>query len=380
MPARPFNENLDIGSFASPSFLNEVNESLDFILAITNKLLIRNQIQKMQKRKLGNSNLEFTTVGVGTWAIGGGDWAFGWGAQDAQQAINGILHGIELGINWIDTAAVYGAGASEELVGKALSQMDSASRPFVATKCGRINREDGTVFARITRESVIAECEASLKRLNVESIDLYQMHWPDPDEMIEECWSTMVELKQQGKVREIGVSNHNASQMKRLQAIHPVASLQPPYNMLNRGIEDEILPFCGDENIGVICYSPMGKGLLTGGFTKERAESLEVSDHRSRDPKFASPQLEINLDFVDAIKPIAKANDRPLAQLSIAWTLSRPEMTSAIVGVRKPEQIEQTAAAADWVLTEDELKSIELALKDRDEKLAVAGATDQGRV
>ena len=325
-------------------------------------------------------NLEFTTIGIGTWAIGGGDWNFGWGKQDEQEAIAGIVKGIELGINWIDTAAVYGAGSSEELVGKALAQLDEASRPYVATKCGRINREDGTVFGRIKRASVIEECEASLERLNVDCIDLYQMHWPDPDEDIEECWSTMVELKEQGKVREIGVSNHNVSQMERLQQIHPIASLQPPYNLLRRDIETEILPFCGEYNIGVVCYSPMGKGLLTGGFTKERAESLDETDHRSRDPKFASPQLEINLDFVEKLRPIAESAGRPLAQLSIAWTLSRPEMTSAIVGVRKPSQIEQTAEAANWVLSEDQIAEIESALKERDDRLVEAKVSDQGRV
>ena len=333
----------------------------------------------MEKRKLGSSSLELTTIGVGTWAIGGGDWNFGWGAQDQQAAIDGVVRGIELGINWIDTAAVYGAGASEELVGKALRQLGT-QRPLVATKCGRINREDGSVFGRIKRESVIAECEASLQRLQLETIDLYQVHWPDPDEDIEECWEAMAQLRKQGKVREIGVSNHDAGQMQRLQSIHPVASLQPPYNLLNRGIESEILPFCGRENIGVVCYSPMGKGLLTGGFTLERAKSLDETDHRSRDPKFASPQLEINLDFVEQIRPLAEGHGRPLAQLSIAWTLRRPELTSAIVGVRNPAQIEQTAAAADWTLSEDEVAIIESALQTRDQRLADAGVLDQGRV
>ncbi|MEC9092576.1 MAG: aldo/keto reductase, partial [Planctomycetota bacterium] len=240
--------------------------------------------------------------------------------------------------------------------------------------------EDGSVFGRIKRKSVIEECEASLKRLDVEAIDLYQMHWPDPDEDIEECWRAMVELKEQGKVREIGVSNHNVPQMSRLNEIHPVASLQPPYNLLNRNIEEEILPYCGEQQVGVICYSPMGKGLLTGGFSQERAEALDETDHRSRDPKFSFPQLQINLDFVEQIRPIADDNNRPLAQLSIAWTLRRSELTSAIVGVRKPSQIEQTAAAADWELGEDEIKTIELALQTRDQRLHDAGILDQGRV
>lgn len=333
----------------------------------------------MQKRQLGNSSLELTALGIGTWAIGGGDWNFGWGAQDQQVAIDGVIRGLEMGINWIDTAAVYGAGASEELVGKALS-LWTGQRPWVATKCGRINRDDGSVFARIKRESVIAECEASLRRLNVETIDLYQVHWPDPDEDIEECWETLAELKKQGKVREVGVSNHNVAQLKRLNAIHPIASLQPPYNMLNRGIESEILPYCEAESIGIICYSPMGKGLLTGGFSKERAANLDETDHRSRDPKFSSPQLEINLDFVERIRPIAESHDRPLAQLSIAWTLRHRALTSAIVGVRNPGQIEQTAAAADWVLSPEEIDRIEAAFSQREQELAEAGVADQGRV
>lgn len=333
----------------------------------------------MRKRKLGTSGLEFTTVGIGTWAIGGGDWNFGWGRQDERDAIDGIRRGVELGINWIDTAAVYGAGASEELVGKALKEI-KGERPLVATKCGRINREDGSVFGRIKRESVIEECEASLRRLEIDAIDLYQIHWPDPDEDIEECWEAMVDLERQGKVRKVGVSNHNVSQMERLGNIHPIASLQPPYNLLNREIEAEILPYCGTQGIGVIVYSPMGKGLLTGGFTRERAAALDETDHRSRDPKFSSPQLEINLDFVEQLRPIAERHDRPLAQLSIAWTLRRPEVTSAIVGVRHPGQIEQTAGAADWELTAEELAIIDQALETREQRLADAGVLDQGRV
>lgn len=333
----------------------------------------------MNKRKLGNSSLELTTIGIGTWAIGGGNWSFGWGAQDEREAIDGILRGLDLGVNWIDTAAVYGAGASEVLVGKALKEV-SGEKPLVATKCGRINRPDGSVFGRIKRESVIAECDASLKRLDVDVIDLYQVHWPDPDEDIEECWETMADLKRQGKVREIGVSNHNVLQMKRLQTIHPIASLQPPYNLLNRAIEEEILPWCGEQGVGVVCYSPMGKGLLTGGMTLERARSLDESDHRSRDPKFASPQIEINLEFVERLRPIAERNGRPLPQLSIAWTLRRPEVTSAIVGVRRPDQIEQTVGAADWELSGEDLEAIDSALEERTNRLAETGIHDQGRV
>jgi aryl-alcohol dehydrogenase-like predicted oxidoreductase len=334
----------------------------------------------MQMRRLGESELELTTVGIGTWAIGGGDWSFGWGDQDEREAINGILKGVELGVNWIDTAAIYGDGASEELVGRALREIPEAERPIVATKCGRIMRGDGTVFGRLTKESVVEECEASLRRLGVDCIDFYQMHWPDPDEDIEEGWSAMAELVQAGKVRVIGVSNQSVEQMKRLQEIHPVASLQPPYSMLNREIEDDRLPYCGEHGIGVVCYSPMMKGLLTGGFTRERAEGLSEKDHRSRDPKFQPPQLKLNLAVVEAIRPIAEESGHPMAQLPIAWVLRRSEVTSAIVGVRKPSQIEETAGAGGWVLSDDEVTAIEAALQIREAKLAELGGVSPGRV
>ena len=332
----------------------------------------------MQRRGLGNSELELTTIGIGTWAIGGGDWSFGWGDQDEQEAIEGILKGVELGVNWIDTAAIYGDGASEELVGKALREIPGPERPIVATKCGRIMREDGTVMGRLKSESVVAECEASLRRLGVECIDLYQIHWPDPDEDIEEAWTAMARLKEAGKIREIGVSNHGVEQMERLQPIHPVASLQPPYSMLNREVEEDRLPYGGEKGVGVVCYSPMMKGLLTGAFTRERAQALSDKDHRSRDPKFTPPQLDLNLEVVETIRPIAEGAGRPMAQLPLAWVLRRREVTSAIVGVRKPSQIEQTVGGGDWVLTQEELDLIEGALRVREEKLATLGDTSQG--
>lgn len=334
----------------------------------------------MQTRRLGRSELELTTVGIGTWAIGGGDWSFGWGDQDEREAIDGVLKGVEMGVNWVDTAAIYGDGASEELVGKALRELPVGERPLVATKCGRIMREDGTVFGRLKKDSVIAECEASLRRLGTDCIDLYQLHWPDPNEDIEEGWAALMELKAAGKVREIGVSNHSVGQMKRLQAAHSVASLQPPYSMLNREVEEEHLPFCGEQKIGVVCYSPMMKGLLTGSFTLERAKTLSENDHRSRDPKFTSPQVELNLELVESIRGLAEDCGRPMAQLSIAWVLRRSEVTSAIVGVRKPSQIEQTAGAGDWNLSDDELAVIDGAIKTRDDKLVALGEVSQGRV
>lgn len=313
----------------------------------------------MQTKRLGDSSLELTRIGLGTWAIGGGDWRFGWGEQDEQEAIEAILTAVEQGINWIDTAAVYGGGASERLVGKALAQLSSEERPIVATKCGRVLRDSNTIDKVLKRESIIEECESSLRRLGVECIDLYQLHWPEPDEDIEEGWSTLVDLKQQGKVREIGVSNHNASQLARLQAIHPVTSLQPPYSLITSDIEKEVLPYCGSNNIGVICYSPMYKGLLTGKFSIDRARALSEKDHRSRDPRFQSPEIDAHLGLVECLQPMAKKLGRSMAELAIAWVLRRSEVTAAIVGARRPDQVKATIGAADWTLTDDELTTIE---------------------
>lgn len=313
----------------------------------------------METRKLGNTDLEFTKLGLGTWAIGGGDWKFGWGAQDERDSIDSVLAAIECGINWIDTAAVYGGGVSETMVGKALKELGAANRPYIATKCGRVMRDAETIDKVLKRESIIKECEGSLQRLGIECIDLYQMHWPEPDEDIEEGWSAMLELKEQGKVREIGVSNHNVSQLARLQAIHPVASLQPPYSLIVPDIEKEILPYCGQQNIGVVCYSPMYKGLLTGKFTAERAAALSDSDHRSRDPQFQPPQIQAHLGLAECLNSVASKHGRTLAELAIAWVLRRPEMTSAIVGARKPEQIAETVKAAEWELSEEDIATIE---------------------
>ncbi len=334
----------------------------------------------MQTRTLGASGLELSVVGLGTWAIGGGDWSFGWGDQDENEAIACVVRAVELGVNWIDTAAVYGFGQSEVIVGKALKQMPAGKRPLIATKCGRTNLGDGQIGKCLQRDSVIAECEASLQRLDVDCIDLYQMHWPEPDEEIEEGWQALVDLKQQGKVRHIGVSNHSVSQMKRLQAIHPIASLQPPYSMIAREVEAEILPFCGQHHIGVVCYSPMGKGLLTGAFTAERVSKLSEKDHRSRDPRFHSPQLEINLAFVQSLGKIAADLNWTIPELAIAWVLRRDEVTSAIVGARRPDQIEQTVIAGTRVLDQASSAAVETALEQRDQQLAALGETPKARV
>lgn len=334
----------------------------------------------MQYRSLGSSGLKLSVIGLGTWAIGGGDWKFGWGDQDEQEAIDAIVRAVELGINWIDTAAIYGEGRSEVLVAKAMQQIPVAERPLLATKCGRVALGNGEIGKCLQRDSIIRECEDSLKRLQTDCIDLYQLHWPEPDEEIEEGWQTLVNLKAQGKVRHIGVSNHSVSQMQRLQAIQPVVSLQPPYSMIARDIETEILPFCAAQNIGVICYSPMGKGLLTGAFSAARVAGLSASDHRTKDPRFLSPQLEINLTFVEALGKIATGLGWTIPELSIAWVLRRPEMTSAIVGSRKPAQVAQTIAAGDRVLDTASIDAIEAALQQRDNSLLEAGTIVKPRV
>jgi aryl-alcohol dehydrogenase-like predicted oxidoreductase len=324
----------------------------------------------MQTRRLGKAGLDVTTIGLGTWAMGGGDWRFGWGPQDEDDAIAAVVRAADLGINWVDTAAVYGNGRSEEIVGKALRQIDAARRPLVATKCSRIIQPDGSIEGVLKRDSIRAECEASLRRLGVERIDLYQLHWPIPDDDIEEGWQTLAELKDDGHVRHIGVSNFSVAQMRRLMPIHPVESLQPPYSMVRPEVEEEVLAYCAENGIGVVCYSPMGKGLLTGTFSRERAESLPSSDHRSRDPMFSGNELSINLELVQGLERIAARHDKSVAQLAIAWTLRRPEVTSAIVGARRPDQIEQTAAAGDWTLAAEEVAEIGRLLDDRRAKLA----------
>ena len=333
----------------------------------------------MKRRALGSTDLELTTIGIGTWAIGGGDWAFGWGAQDDSEAVAAIVKGVELGVNWLDTAPVYGGGHSEELVGRALREL-GPDRPIVATKFGRIVQPDGSVKGDISPGSIRTECDESLARLGIEVIDLYQMHWPDPDDQIEEAWETMISLRDAGKVRHIGVSNCSVSQLERLGAIHPVASLQPPYNMIVRGIEDELLDHCGGNGIGVVAYSPMCKGLLTGAFSTERAAALSSDDHRSRDPKFSEPQIGVHLDLVERLRPIAERNGRTLPELAIAWTLRRREVTSAIVGARRPEQIASTVGAGDWNLGAEVIAEIDELLAWHRSTLEKLGEVNTGRV
>jgi len=315
----------------------------------------------MRKRKLGYTDLHLTTIGLGTWAIGGGEWAYGWGPQDDAESIDTIHRALDLGINWIDTAAVYGLGHSEEIVGQAIA--DRRAEVTIATKCGRVWDEgETTPYARLKAESVRQEVEDSLRRLDVDVIDLYQIHWPEPDEDIEEAWTVIAELIEEGKVRYGGVSNFSVEQLKRVQPIHPVASLQPPYSMLRRDIEDDLLPYCAEHDIGVIVYSPMHSGLLTGKYDRERVERLPDNDWRKDHPDFNEPELSRNLEIVEQLKPIAERNGKTLPQLAIAWTLRRPEVTAAIVGARHPHQIEETAPAGDWELTEEDIAEIEAIL------------------
>lgn len=323
----------------------------------------------MKKVKLGSSDLEITPVGLGTWAIGGGDNPFGWGPQDDTESIDTIQRAIDLGITWIDTAAGYGHGHSEEVVGQAVA--GRRDEVLIATKCGILWKEDGSdIYVHLKADSIRREVEDSLRRLKVDVIDLYQIHWPGDGSDIEEGWGTIADLVAEGKVRFGGVSNFNVEQIRQIQPIMPITSLQPPYSMLERGVEAEILPFCGAENIGVIVYSPMQAGMLTGKFTKQRAETLPDDDWRKNSPHFQEPGLTANLELVEELKKIAEQAGRTVSQLAVAWTLGRQEVTGAIVGARRPDQIEETVQAADWKLSEGELAEIEALLKARDDKLA----------
>ncbi|MHC4308732.1 MAG: aldo/keto reductase [Planctomycetota bacterium] len=321
----------------------------------------------MQIRQLGNTDLKLTTVGLGTWAMGG-PWQFGWGPQDDDEAIAAILASLETGINWIDTAPVYGLGHSEELVGKALKQ--TSKKPIVATKCSLLWNDKKEKVSCLKADSIRQECHDSLERLGIETIDLYQIHWPEPEEDLEQAWEEMARLAEEGKIRYLAVSNFNVEQIERIHKIHPVSSLQPPYSMLHRQVEDELLAYCADNEIGVVAYSPMQRGLLTGKFSPERLANLPLDDHRRANPDFHEPSFTATLELVEQLKPIAERNGKTLAQLSISWVLRRPEVTAAIVGARKPEQILETAPAAGWILNEEDIEQIEQLLAEHQAKLS----------
>lgn len=304
--------------------------------------------------------MSITAIGVGAWAIGGGGWQFGWGPQDDEDSVRAIQAALDAGINWIDTAAVYGLGHSEEVVARAIK--GRSNKPYVFTKCERRWDENRQIFKSLKAESIRYECEQSLRRLQVDTIDLYQIHWPEPDEEIEEGWTEMAKLKEEGKIRWLGLSNFTVAQMERAAKIAPITSLQPPYSILSPEIESAQLPYCSQNNIGVIVYSPMKSGLLTGKMTKERIAAMPEDDFRRRTPHFQEPLLSRNLALVEVMREIGKPYGRTPGEVAIAWTLRRPEVTAAIVGLRKPEQVDGVIGAAEFRLDESEIQKIADAL------------------
>jgi len=304
---------------------------------------------------LGATGMEISRVGCGAWAIGGAGWWHAWGDQDDEQSIAAIRRAVELGINWVDTAPIYGLGHSEEVVGRALQGLDD--RPYVFTKAS-LYEKDGAVAHSLERDSIRREVEASLSRLQLDVIDVYQVHWPDPDEDVEEGWAAFAELKSEGLVRHIGVSNFDVAQLRRAQAIAPVETLQPPYSLLERGIEAEILPFCEQEGIGVVCYSPMASGLLSGAMTRERLAALPDNDWRKHDARFNEPELSRNLAIVARLQAVAERHDTTPGAIAVAWTLHHPAVHGSIVGFRRPDQVEPLLAAGTIELTDDDLATI----------------------
>src|SRR5215813_8420943 len=310
----------------------------------------------MQKKRLGNSDMDLTPIGIGAWAMGGSGWAFAWGPQDDDDSIAAIHAALDKGINWIDTAAVYGLGHSEEVVGRAVKGL--ANPPLIFTKCARIWNERREIGKSLKADSIRREVESSLRRLQVERIDLYQIHWPEPDEQVEEGWTTLAQLKAEGKVRHIGVSNFSVNQMGRAQAIAPITSLQPPYSMISPEIEESILPYCATHTIGVLAYSPMKSGLLAGAMTRERIAAFPADDFRRRVPHFQEPLLSRNLALAELLREIGKRHGRTPGEVAIAWVLRRPEGTAAIVGMRSAKQVEGVIGAAEFRLSPEEIAEI----------------------
>lgn len=311
----------------------------------------------MITKQLGNTDMNITPVGFGAWALGGGGWVYSWGPQDDDESIAAIHHALDLGINWIDTAAGYGLGHSEEVVCRAVKGL--AERPYIFTKCQLIWNERGEIIDCLKRDSLRRECEASLRRLGVDTIDLYQIHWPRPDPDVEEGWAALVELKQEGKVRWIGVSNFSVEQMRRADKIAPVSSLQPPYSLVRPEVESKILPYALQNHIGVIVYSPMYSGLLTGKMSVERIKNLPADDWRRRDPEFNPPRLAQNMKLVDVLTEIGKRRGVEPGVIAIAWTLRNPAVTAAIVGARRPAQVDGIFPAAELRLDAQEIKRLD---------------------
>ena len=317
------------------------------------------QHTRLKASKLGDTGMEITRVGFGAWAIGGGGWEFGWGPQQDEESVAAIHRALELGVNWIDTAAAYGFGRSEEIVGRALRGMHE--RPYVFTKSSLL--DDGTRHIRnsLKRDSILREAQASLTRLGVDAIDLYQIHWPNPETDIEEGWAALAELKEQGLVRHIGVSNFDADQLRRIESIAPVETLQPQYSLIDRAAEAEILPLAEKQNIGVIVYSPMGSGLLTGGITRDRLATMSDDDWRKSDPRFTEPQLSQHLALAERLRMVAERHDTTPGAVAVAWTLRNPAVTGAITGFRRPTQVDPIITAANLVLTNSDVADIESA-------------------
>ncbi|MGB9185234.1 MAG: aldo/keto reductase [Solirubrobacteraceae bacterium] len=307
--------------------------------------------------ELGQTGLEITRVGFGAWAIGGGGWEFGWGPQEDDQSVAAIHRALEQGVNWIDTAAAYGFGRSEQVVGRALAGV--SERPYVFTKCSLLEGPGRRVVHSLNRDSVLREAEASLKRLRIDTIDLYQIHWPIPAADIEEGWAALAELKEQGLVRHIGVSNFDLEQLRRVQQIAPVETLQPQYSLIERDAELEILPFADRAGIGVIAYSPMGSGLLTGRMTRERIAELAEDDWRKHDERFVEPRLSRNLGLVESLRVVADRHETTPGAVAVAWTLDNPAVDGAIVGFRGPDQVDPILAAANLELTDEDRHEIE---------------------
>jgi aryl-alcohol dehydrogenase-like predicted oxidoreductase len=317
------------------------------------------QRTQLPTKELGSTGLEITRVGFGAWAIGGGNWEFGWGPQDDDESIAAIHHALEHGINWIDTAAAYGFGHSEQVVARALKGLSDSERPYVFTKASLVEGPGRRVIHDLSRDSILREAEASLERLGVDAIDLYQIHWPDPDADIEEGWTAFAALKEEGLVRHIGVSNFDVGQLRRIQQIAPVETLQPQYSLIERDVAEEILPFAEREDIGVIVYSPMGSGLLTGKMTRRRIEALPDSDWRTDDPRFQEPQLSRHLALVERLEAIAQRYDTTPGAVAIAWTLRNPAVDGAIVGMRRPDQVDGLLAAATLDLSAEDAAELD---------------------
>jgi aryl-alcohol dehydrogenase-like predicted oxidoreductase len=311
----------------------------------------------MVTKRLGNSDLDLTPIGVGAWAIGGGGWKFGWGPQDDSQSIAAIHAALDLGVNWIDTAAIYGLGHSEEVVARALE--GRSKPPYVFTKCSRLWDEKGEIRPVLKAESIRKECEASLRRLKIDVIDLYQIHWPEPDEDVEEGWAMLAKLKEQGKIRWIGVSNFNVAQMERCRKIAPVTSLQPPYSAIHAEIEAQVLPYCLVQGIGVIAYSPMRSGLLSGTMTRERVAEFPEDDFRKRHVQFQEPNLTRNLALADLMKMIGARHGRSAGEVAIAWVLRNPAVTGAIVGMRSAQQATEIVGTMDFRLSDEDIREID---------------------